>query len=85
MNCALREDAMADRTVHASYDGMEIVRYDRAGKWYLEPTNPMLKRQAVTISQAVSQALWAEAHVMGRIFLGRSGGKVFDAKVRGDG
>ena len=39
---------MSDRTVHVSYPGMEIVRYDRAGKWYLEPTNPTLPRQKVT-------------------------------------
>jgi hypothetical protein len=74
---------MNDRIVHADYDGMEIVRYDRAGKWYLEPTNPALKRQAVTIGQAVHSALWGEANAMGRIFLGRAGGKKFDAMVRG--
>ena len=71
-----------DRTVHASYPGMEIVRYDRAGKWYLEPTDPRLKRQHVTIKQAVGSALWALGNG-GQVFFGRSGGSRFDTLVRG--
>jgi hypothetical protein len=34
---------VADRVVHTSYSGMEIVRYDRAGKWYFEPTDSRLR------------------------------------------
>jgi hypothetical protein len=71
---------MADRTVHASYSGMEIVRYDRAGKWYLEPTDPTLQRRQVSIDQAVAAARLASE---GNVFLGRPGGTAFDKKVRG--
>lgn len=35
-----------DRRVHArTADGVEIVRYDRAGKWYAEPTDGNRRRQ----------------------------------------
>lgn len=27
---------MSDRTVHAATENWEVVRYDRAGKWYVE-------------------------------------------------
>jgi hypothetical protein len=72
---------VSDRRVHAAYPGMEIVRYDRAGKWYLEPTDPSLKRQAVSIDDAVRSALWGLDHD-GLIFFGKPGGAAFDAKVR---
>lgn len=48
-----------DRTVHAGYEGMEIVRYDRGGKWYLEPTDAALPRQHVGVKQAARQAVYA--------------------------
>lgn len=70
------------RTVHARYPGMEVVRYDRAGKWYLEPTDPSLKRQPVSITDAAKQAVWALANG-GEVLFGRPGGTMFDAKVRG--
>lgn len=72
---------MADRTVHARYPGMEIVRYDRAGKWFFEPTNPMLKRQQVSIAHAAEQAVWASENG-GAIYFGLPGGKHFDSQVR---
>lgn len=62
---------------------MEIVRYDRAGKWFLEPTNPYLKRQRVTIKEAASQAIWAAAHG-GDYYLGLPGGGAFDRYVSGE-
>lgn len=72
---------MGDRTVHASYPGMQIVRYNRAGKWYLEPTQLSLGRQAITIAEAVETAIWGEGHG-GTIHFGRPGGARFDAMVR---
>lgn len=71
-----------NRTVHASYPGMEIVRYDRAGKWFLEPTDRSLKRQRVSIAEAVAQAFWAVTEGGGRVFYGRPGGTTFDARLR---
>lgn len=72
---------MSDRTVHAvSADGIEVVRYDRAGKWYLEPpSHLLLPRQHVTIAEAVRFARWC-ADNGGRVFLRRAGGTAFDRK-----
>ncbi len=74
---------MSDRTVHASYPGMEIVRYDRAGKWYFEPLDSSLPRQKVTVREAAHQAVWATEHFesAGRIFWDRKGGSRFDRLV----
>ena len=64
-----------DRTVHGlTDDGGEIVRYDRAGKWYFEYRDR--KRRHVTIAEAV------QAAAAGKAVLGRAGGLAFDAKVR---
>lgn len=71
---------MKDRRLHASYPGMDIVRYDRAGKWYLEPTNPMLKRQRVSMGQAVQSALYALEND-GTVFYGVPGGQAFYARL----
>lgn len=43
-----------DRTVHASNGAREIVRYDRAGKWYVELKG--LPRIPVTLAQAAKEA-----------------------------
>lgn len=80
---AIKEET---HTVHAAYDGMEIVRYNRAGKWYLEPTNKNLKRQHVTIKQAADQAIWARRNLgSAQVFLGKPGGMRFDKLVREGG
>lgn len=67
-----------DRTVHAEYQDMEIVRYDRAGKWYLEPTIPGLKRQNVSIKKAVASAKWGIENANGVWHMRRPGGARFD-------
>lgn len=73
---------MKDRRVHATYDGMDVVRYDRAGKWYLEPRGyPALPRQKVTVAEAARMARWGHENARGSIYLGLSGGKTFDALV----
>jgi hypothetical protein len=73
---------MADRTVHARYDGMEIVRYDRAGKWYLEPTNPRLPRQRIGVKDAARSARWGESNANGSVSLRLLGGAAFDRAYR---
>ena len=70
-----------DRTVHAFGPDLEVVRYDRAGKWYIEPKDKTLPRQAVTIAEAVNMALWLRDD-NGTLRLGQQGGARFDAMVR---
>lgn len=66
------------RTVHASNElGQEIVRYDRAGKYYLEQDG--YARQHLTLGQAVSIA----THVPDwQINYGLMGGSSFDLACR---
>lgn len=65
----------ANRTVHGfTDDGGEIVRYDRAGKWYFEYRDR--RRRHVTIAEAVKAA------IAGKALLDRPGGLAFDARVR---
>ena len=64
-----------DRTVHGlTVDGDEIVRYERAGKWWVEPKAG--KRRPVKLAEA------AELAVAGTAFLDRFSGSRFDALVR---
>ena len=85
---------MNDRRVHAAYDGMAIVRYDKQGKWYLEPTDTSLRRQwyleptdtslrrqSVSVREAAQSAVWGAEHG-GRIAFGLPGGSRFDRLVR---
>jgi hypothetical protein len=66
---------MDDRRVHATTeDGREIVRYDRAGKWYVEAGD---HRRQVTFVEAVRLATLAGSTVRS----GLSGGRAFDARV----
>ena len=67
-----------DRTVHARYRDMEIVRYNRAGKWYLEPTIAGLKRQQVGIKRAVASAQWGIEFANGYWNESLPGGSTFD-------
>lgn len=73
-----------DRTVHARIvtgTGVaEIVRYDRAGKWYVEPT--WGKRTQLTMRDAaLTAARWSE-QVNGSVFYDRPGGSAFDRIAR---
>lgn len=69
----------SDRTVHAQTpNGAEVVRYDRAGKWYFEhPPVTGTKRTALTLAQAVSLAVEGY-EAGGTVFPGRPGGSRFD-------
>lgn len=71
---------MPDRTVHARrHDGAEVVRYDRAGRWYVEwPPGSMKGCVRVSVSKAARLAAADDAEV----FFGQPGGRSFDAAVR---
>lgn len=67
---------MSDRTVHARLrDGTEIVRYDRAGKWFVE--SPDGSRERVTVREAARRASVSGA----TIYVGRAGGGRFDSAL----
>lgn len=74
-----------DRRVHASYPGqygtIEVVRYDRAGKWYVEGIRPG-ERARITLDAAVARADYASFCPGGQVFLGLPGGGAFDAEYR---
>lgn len=69
-----------DRTVHAiTQTGGEIVRYDRAGKWFIEwPEGVLIPCRQLTLREAAKLG----ADPTATIFLGRPGGRRFDAAVR---
>jgi hypothetical protein len=66
-----------DRTVHARYEGAEIVRYNRAGKWYIEPTDGRT-RTRVNLAAAVEAARWGVENRQGVVHYGAPGGSDFD-------
>lgn len=72
----------ADRTVHGRMaDGSEIVRYDRSGKWYIEPLpGTARKRRQVDVTSAARSA--ARSAALGAATLGLPGGHTFDRRVR---
>lgn len=68
---------MTDRRVHAVLaDGSEIVRYDRAGRWYVE--EPTGHRYRVRFGDAVHLASGRGV----RLNAGLPGGRRFDCGVR---
>ncbi|BDZ52673.1 hypothetical protein GCM10025867_49140 (plasmid) [Frondihabitans sucicola] len=73
-----------ERVVHAALsDGGEIVRYDKAGAWYVEwPPGGGKKRRKLKLSEAVALAVEAHDSKGGFVALGRYGGTRFDADVR---
>ena len=77
---------MDDRRVHAEAPGVQVVRYDRRGHWYVEFAEnygrPGLRaeRFRVDIRSAVAEARSLEKRG-GRIHLGIPGGGAFDRMV----
>lgn len=71
-----------DRRVHARSEMkmVEIVRYDRQGRWYREWRDGA--RTRLTVQQAAAEAVDLKANG-GVIFEGIHGGRQFDAKVAG--
>jgi hypothetical protein len=72
----------ADRVVHAEskVTDDEIVRYDRNGKWYLEPGDGQ-QRSMLSVNEAVTIAVAWEGSG-GRIYLDRPGGALFAARAK---
>lgn len=71
---------MSDRRVHGrTADGGEIVRYDRAGKWYIEYESRSLRPcRRVGVLEAARLA----SEVGASAVRGISGGTRFDAALR---
>jgi hypothetical protein len=71
----------ADRRVHASHpEGEEVVRYNRAGKWYIElvpPSRQAPLRKQVKIAEAVKRAVEL-VEEGGTKYLNQPGGEMFD-------
>lgn len=77
-----------DRTVHAWYytdtEGLpeylvEVVRYDQAGKWFVEWSTG---RKQVTVREAVAAAKEGMRHHLGKATLGLQGGSTFDRMIQ---
>ena len=76
--------AAGDRTVHAAQPrhpgGLELVRYGRAGKWYVESAATLTKIERVGIERAAELAvIWVAEG--GEVYLGQPGGRAFDTAV----
>jgi len=69
-----------DRTVHAWGKSGEVVRYERAGKWYWEPNTGA--RTKLTLAEAVAKGIWCWYHDAGTVCFARRGGSAFDRGVR---
>lgn len=77
---ASSDSSQSDRRIHArSPEGYEIVRYDRAGKWYVEGEGGL--RFLIPLSEAVRLATLPGVLTQ----LGIPGGGRFDALVRKTG
>jgi hypothetical protein len=79
---------MSDRTVHAKMGQpgfeIELVRYDRQGRWYVETwTGRVWHRDRVATVHDAAQAALDMEDKGGTIHEGRPGGKQFDSKVAG--
>lgn len=68
------------RTIHGkTVEGYLIVRYERSGKWYIEPyTSWGLKRRRVSVIEAADEAAAGTHHP------GKAGGSRFDLLVERD-
>jgi hypothetical protein len=66
-----------DRRVHASGVAAEVVRYDRAGKWYIEAKATDTRRH-IGVREA---AEWASVAAT-EIYFGLPGGSAFDRHVK---
>jgi len=74
-----------NRQVHAhgtTPDGtrFQVVRYDRAGKWYCEVAGTT--RRPIGLTEAVALAVDIARRGGGQIHWNTPGGRTFDARVR---
>lgn len=72
-----RQRLSGDRTVHAKTEDGEIVRYDRAGKWYIEWDNG--ERTQITVKEAANWVVIVADDAT--INFGLPGGSAFDRHV----
>jgi hypothetical protein len=73
---------VSDRTVHAACGEWQVVRYDRAGKWYVEYDPPRMRpAQRVSVKQAARLAVKMHREAAGHFYLDRPGGATFDRLV----
>ena len=72
----------SDRRVHAQTRLFQIVRYDRSGKWYAEPTDTHIPRHHISVAEAARRSVDASEVLDGTIYFGVPGGQVFERKVR---
>jgi hypothetical protein len=73
---------MADRTVHGrARNGSEIVRYDKAGHWFLEGAY-VLRGERVRIT--LGEAVFLVTRDGAEVFFGLPGGRAFDYKVKAE-
>lgn len=72
---------MSDRTVHAKRGDIQIVRYDRRGKWMFESVDGRV-RQYITLDEAVSHAERIAREGGGEIEWGAPGGLMFESRLR---
>ncbi len=74
-----------DRTVHAETGYAEVVRYERAGKWYVEDkvhvSTPLNWRTQMTLAEII-ELVRNQPYGEADIYLGRPGGKRFDLAIR---
>lgn len=73
--------ANEDRTVHAETSHAEIVRYDRAGRWYVEGKREKF-RTPMNLKGVVEYCEYQEAQAV-TVHWGRKGGQQFYKRLRG--
>ncbi len=74
---------VTDRLIHAACGEWLVVRYDRAGKWYVEYDPPRMRpARRVSVKEAARLAVEMERESAGTIYLGTAGGRSFDRLVR---
>lgn len=71
---------MSNRRVHARLREVEVVRYDRAGKWYVEYGPLPYPRVRVGVQGAARTAVQL-VRQGGRVYLDMPGGRTFDRIV----
>lgn len=73
-----------DRTVYArGADGRQVVRYDRAGKWFIEwPADQLKAARKVTLRDAVAETVTIASEGGGDVRWGLPGGQMFYAALR---
>jgi hypothetical protein len=75
--------ARSDRTVYARAHRFEIVRYARAGQWWIEYEPQMLVPAShVGVHTAAYEAACLLREGTGTVFMGLPGGRVFDRSVQ---